>query len=255
MLPDFIVNFFSQHQNVLWLVVVFIDLGATLLLYRLYGKIGLYAIIVLDIMLSNLQGPKLIIIFGLETSLGLILYAGIYFATDLLSEKYSRAEANRAVMIGFSTSVLVVLMISFSLLFDPSPDRVIASKTHEALHILFNFTPHFVFGSLFVYLISQHLDVWIFHKIKEKTQGRHLWLRNNVSTMLSQLVDTALYTLIVWWPLFMQTQPNLSEHSALIMAFHLGMAKYVFKVIIALLDTPFIYLARDWDVRAKEERF
>ncbi len=252
MLPNVIVDFFSQHQNLLWVMVVVIDLSATLLLYRLYGKIGLYAIIVLDIMLSNLQGPKLITIFGLETSLGLILYAGIYFATDLLSEKYGHKEANRAVMIGFATSALVVLMISFSLIFDPSPNRVIAANTHDALTTLFGFTPHFVFGSLFVYLVSQHLDVWIFHKIKEKTQGRHLWLRNNASTMLSQMVDTALYTLIVWWPLFLQTQPDIATDVAFWMALQLGMAKYVFKVLIAMIDTPFIYWARGWDLSRKD---
>jgi len=253
MLPNFIVNFFSLHQDLLWIMVIFIDLGATLLLYRLYGKIGLYAIIVLNIMLSNLQGPKLTIIFGMETSLGLVLYAGIYFATDLLSEKYSRAEANKAVMIGFTTSVLVVLMLSFSLLFTPSPQREIASDAHAALSTLFSFTPHFVFGSLLVYLVSQHLDVWIFHKIKEKTKGKYLWLRNNASTMLSQLVDTALYTLLVWWPLFVHTQPDLSSDMALEMAFQLGIAKYIFKVLIALLDTPFIYWARSWDT-SKIER-
>jgi len=176
----------------------------------------------------------------MQTSLGLILYSGIYFATDLLSEKYGRREANRAVLLGFATSVIIVIMISLSLLFLPSvfpSDRETAEAAHEALAMLFDFTPRFVFGSLFVYLVSQSLDVWIFHYIKHKTKGKHLWLRNNLSTICSQAVDTILYSLIVWWSIF-----------DLMTAFHLAAAKYVFKVIIALFDTPFIYLAREWNV-------
>lgn len=237
------------------MIVVATDLSLTLILYRVFGKMGLYAIVVLNIMLSNIQGPKLTIIFGLETSLGLILYAGIYFATDLLSEKYGQREANRSVMIGFATSIVVVVMMSFSLMFAPSAEREMAVSTHNALTTLFNFTPHFVFGSLFVYLVSQNLDVWIFHYIKNKTQGRHLWLRNNISTLTSQAVDTVLYTLIVWWPLFLDTQPHLSNMEALQLAFNLALAKYFFKVLIALIDTPFIYLAREWDVSKRDWHF
>ncbi len=248
MLPALITDFFAQNQNLLWIVVVSVDLLLTLLMYRLFGKMGLYAVVVLNIMLSNIQGPKLTVIFGLETSLGLILYAGIYFATDLLSEKYGKREANRSVMLGFGTSVIVVIMMSFSLMFLPSEDRQMALDTHAALITLFNFTPHFVLGSLFVYLVSQNLDVWIFHSIKQKTKGKHLWLRNNVSTMTSQAVDTVLYTLIVWWPLFLDKQPELSTMEALQIAFSLALAKYFFKVLIALIDTPFIYLAQNWDV-------
>nr|VFJ91576.1 MAG: hypothetical protein BECKH772A_GA0070896_100333 [Candidatus Kentron sp. H]VFJ92667.1 MAG: hypothetical protein BECKH772B_GA0070898_100323 [Candidatus Kentron sp. H]VFJ99459.1 MAG: hypothetical protein BECKH772C_GA0070978_100323 [Candidatus Kentron sp. H] len=247
-------TFFSEHQDLLWATVVAVDLSLTLMMYRLFGKTGLYAVVVVNLILSNLQGPKLTIIFGLETSLGVILYAGIYFATDLLSEKYGRREANRAVMLGFATSVIVVVAMSVSLLFQPSPGKVLAEDAHRALTTLFAFTPHFVFGSLLVYLISQRLDVRIFHALKGKTCGRHLWLRNNLSTLTAQAVDTALYTTIVWWPLFLDRQPDLSMGEAFRMAYTLALAKYFFKVLIALVDTPFIYLARNWDVKSQDWR-
>ena len=244
MVPEFIADFFLQHQNSLWIVTIAIDLGLTLLLYRMYGKTGLYAVIVLNIMLSNLQGPKLTTIFGMQTSLGMIIYSGIYFATDILSERYGKREANRAVMIGFFTSLIVIAMMSISLLFLPTQDegkREFAESVHGALELLFNFTPRFVLGSMFAYLISQRLDVWTFHYLKQKTNGRMLWLRNNVSTMTSQLVDTALYSTVVWWGLFdFKT------------ALELGLAKYFFKVIIAAIDTPFIYWARNWELSEKD---
>jgi len=244
MLPDFLANFFITHQNSLWVLTVVVDLSMTLLLYRVFGKMGLYAIIVLNIMLSNLQGPKLTIIFGLQTSLGLILYSGIYFATDLLGEKYGRREAQRAVLLGFSTSVIMVTMMTISLMFLPSirPEvRDFAESIHGALELLFDFTPRFVFGSLLAYLLSQSFDVWAFHYLKHKTKGKHLWLRNNLSTMTSQIIDTIIYSLVVWWAIV-----DLST------AIQLALAKYVFKVIIALIDTPFIYWARGWDVSDKD---
>lgn len=242
--PHAFVEFFAQHQDLLWVATVCIDLSLTLVLYRLFGRQGLYAVIVLNIILMNIQGPKLTTIFGMQTSLGMIIYSGIYFATDILSERYGKREAHRAVMMGFATSIIVFVMMSISLLFLPTQDPEkadFARSVHEAIAMLFGFSPRFVFGSLIAYFISQHLDVWTFHYLKEKTEGRMLWLRNNASTMSSQLVDTAIYSSVVWWGLFdFQT------------ALELALAKYVFKVIIAALDTPFIYWARTWDLREKD---
>jgi len=238
MLPESIVQFFANAQDILWICTISIDLLVTLLLYRLFGRVGLYGVVVLNIMLSNLQGPKLTMVFGMPTSLGVILYSGIYFATDLLSEKYGKREASFAVWLGFASSLVVVLIMTISLLFIPATE---SQGVHNALMLLFGFTPRFVFGSLFAYLVSQSLDVWIYHYLKEKTKGRHLWLRNNVSTLTSQALDTILYSLVVWWGIV-----------DLDMAIQLGLAKYMFKFIIALLDTPFIYWARSWDVKDKD---
>lgn len=237
-------EWFSTTQDLLWFVTIAVDLGFAILLYRLFGRQGLYASIVLSLLLANLQGPKLTEIFGLQTSMGVILYSSIYFATDLLSEKYGKAEATRAVMIGFVVSIIILVMISLSLMYQPAKDpevAVFAQSMHDATTALFNFTPRFVFGSLLAYLISQRVDVWLFHVIKERTQGRHLWLRNNLSTLCSQALDTVIYGLVVWWGVV-----------DLATAMQLALAKYLFKVIIALIDTPFIYLAREWEVKERD---
>ncbi len=240
MLPETFVTFFSENQNLLWLVTLAVDLSLTLLMYRLFGRIGLVAAIVLAILLANLQGPKLTVILGMETSLGVIFYSSIFFATDLLGEKHGRAVANQAVLLGFGVSVIIVLMMSVSLLYLPSTrpkSAVFSSDVHAAFSRILDFSPRFVFGSLLAYLISQSFDVWFFHRVKEWTQGKHLWLRNNLSTITSQALDTVLYAVIVWWGIF-----------DLVYAFQLALAKYVFKIFIAVFDTPFIYWARTWDV-------
>jgi uncharacterized integral membrane protein (TIGR00697 family) len=240
MLSVFIENFLSTHQNFLWVLTVAADLSIALILYKLFGKMGLYTVVILNVMLSNLQGPKLTVILGMETSLGVILYSGIYFATDLLSEKYGRREGQRAVLLGFVASIIMILFIYISLLFLPSqiPNHAeFANNIHQAMKTLFGFTPLFVFGSLFAYLVSQSFDVWIFHYIKNETGGKHLWLRNNVSTLSSQILDTVLYAVVVWAPVV-----------GLIDALYLASAKYIFKVIIALIDTIFIYWACSWNM-------
>lgn len=241
MIPAELHGFFQANQDLLWLTTVLLDLALTVLMYRIFGRQGLLACIVLAILLSNLQGPKLTTIFGLQTSLGVIFYSGIFFATDLLSEKYGRMQANRAVIIGFAVSVITVLMLSIALEFQPTTDPETAALSRDiqdSFATILNFTPRFVFGSLFAYLISQTFDVWFFHFIKKRTHGRHLWLRNNLSTMTSQVIDTLLYSLVVWW--------GVVELST---AIQLGIVKYGFKLAIAAFDTPFIYWARSWPHR------
>ena len=236
--------FFAEQQELLWLLVVTADLSLTVLLYRLFGKQGLYAAVVLDIMLCNVVGPKITTIFGIDTSMGAIIYAGIYFATDLLGEKYGRREANRAVMLGFAVMVAITAMGGLSLLFLPTLDPAksdFATTMHQAHQHIFGFAPRLALGSLVAYLVSQRYDVWAYHAIMAKTGRKHLWLRNNGSTIVSQLIDTTIYSAIVWWGIF-----------DFWTAVQLGAGKYFFKVVIALLDTPFIYLAVRWDVTDKD---
>lgn len=236
MIPDGVVSFFAGNQEVLWLMTVFIDLGGTVVLYRFFGKAGLQVAIATAIILANLQGPKLTIIFGLQTSLGVIFYSSIFFATDVLSENYGKAEANKAVRMGFAVSVIVLIMLSLALLYLPSTRPETAAYSagiHNAFATIVSFTPRFVFGSLLAYYVSQTFDVWAFHKIKDMTGDRWLWLRNNGSTLSSQALDTVIYSLVAWWGIVDLTT-----------AISLGVAKYVFKIGIALIDTIFIYWAK-----------
>jgi len=238
LLPDTLADFFQTNQDILWLLTLALDLAFTVVMYRIFGRDGLLACIVLSILLANLQGPKLTTILGMQTSLGVIFYSSIFFATDLLSEKYGREVANRAVMLGFSVSCILVVMLTIALQFLPTADPETAEFSltiQKSFENILNFTPRFVFGSLFAYLISQSLDVWLFHWIKQKTNGRWLWIRNNGSTMISQAVDTLLYSFVVWWGVV-----------ELPTAIQLGMVKYAFKLAIAAFDTPFIYWARSW---------
>ena len=228
------------NQEALWLITVIYDLGLALLLYRFFGKHGLYAAVILGIVLGNLQGGKVseLVIFGsiYKVSMGAILYSGIYFATDVLNEKYGRKEANRAVMLGFVANIAVMITLVLSVQFKPSSITGSALEVHNAISTLAYYSPAFVIGSLTAYLISQTFDVWFYHKIKSYTGESKLWLRNNLSTMTSQLIDTMIYQ-VTW---VVATGMDWST------AFMLAATKYVFKVLIALVDTIFIYWVKKW---------
>ena len=101
---------------------------------------------------------------------------------------------------------------------------------NQALQTIFSFTPRLVIGSMIAYLISQHYDVWIFHHLKSKFKGKHLWLRNNFSTTTSQVLDTSIFVIIAFYGVI----PNFLE---------LLVGACILKIIIALIDTPFIYLS------------
>ena len=194
-------SFLSENPEFLWIFTVFYDLTISILLFRYFGLKGLFIAVTLGIMLANLQGGKVsdLNLFGqtFTVSMGAIMYSGIYFATDLISEKYGRKEANKAVILGAISNVVIMFTLVLSTYYLPSEIASSSNSVHSAISTLALYSPIFVIGSITAYLISQTFDVWIFHKIKKMTNGKYLWLRNNVSTLSSQALDTFIYT-FVW---------------------------------------------------------
>ena len=232
-------EFFLNNPEWLWVITVFYDLLIVVSLFYFFGKNGLYIAVILGIVLGNLQGGKVsdLTVFGytFTVSMGAIMYSGIYFATDLINEKYGRPAANEAVILCAIANIVVMLTLVLSTYYLPSEIAKSSDEVHEAISILALYSPIFVIGSLSAYLISQTFDVWLFHKLKTITQGKYLWLRNNVSTLSSQALDTFIYT-FVW---------VLAGELSFVVAFGIALTKYIFKIFIALIDTIFIYLVKD----------
>jgi len=232
-------EFFLNNPEWLWVITVFYDLLIVISLFYFFGKNGLYIAVILGIVLGNLQGGKVsdltVLGYTFTVSMGAIMYSGIYFATDLINEKYGRTAANEAVILGAIANVVVMLTLVLSTYYLPSEIAKSSDEVHEAISTLALYSPIFVIGSLSAYLISQTFDVWLFHKLKTITQGKYLWLRNNVSTLSSQALDTFIYT-FVW---------VLAGELSFIVAFSIALTKYIFKIFIALVDTIFIYLVKD----------
>ena len=156
-----------------------------------------------------------------------LLYAVTFLMTDLMNELYGRKEAQTLVKVGFIASVFAAIMIYLTQLLPAAP---FAMEVQEAYEILLGTNMRFVFASMIAYYLSQTWDVWFFSKLKDRTNGRHKWLRNNASTMTSQLLDTIIFITIA----FIGT-PGVELG---IMVF----SQYVLKLLIAAVDTPIFYL-------------
>ncbi len=221
-------------NEVLWIAFVIFDLTIAVLIYKKFGRLGLYGLIVMDIILCNIQVIKQINMFGLSATLGNLLYASIFFATDLLNEVYGRKEAQRAVVFGFIFLVLSMVVMQIALMFKPNESDFI----QPALVQIFSFFPRIVIASLIAYLISQFHDVWAFNFWKKLTNKRHLWLRNNLSTMISQLIDSLIFCVIAFWGKFPTN-----------VFIEIVLTTYIFKWIIAAADTPFLY----WAIRTRKK--
>ncbi len=216
-------------NELLWIGFALLDLSLVLVVYKFFGKTGLFGLIVFNLILCNIQVLKTIQLFGMTTTLGNVLYASVFLSTDILSEFHGKKEAQKAVFLGFMILVMAVVYMQLALLFTPSVDDF--AQPH--LEVIFGFLPRLALGSLCAYLISQLNDVYVFHKIKDKYGERNLWLRNNASTLISQLLDSAAFCFIALWGVF-PTDVWLE----------IFFTTYLFKVIVAVMDTPFIYVAR-----------
>lgn len=216
-------------NNLLWIGFVLIDLSLAIVVYRFFGKSGLYVIIVASIIAANIQVVKTVQLFGLVATLGNVLYGGIFFTTDILTEVYGKKAARRGVWLGFIGMILVTLWMQIGLRFIPD----VSDFAQGSLVTIFGLMPRVAAGSMIAYLLSQHHDVFAFHFLKNKTKGRLLWLRNCASTMVSQAIDTVVFCTIALWGVF-DTNTWLQ-----ILA-----TTYFLKWFVAIIDTPFIYLAK-----------
>ncbi|MGE4504344.1 MAG: queuosine precursor transporter [Desulfovibrionaceae bacterium] len=218
-------------NETLWLGFLLLDLCVVLAVYRFFGRVGLYGLIVFNLILCNIQVLKLVELFGLTTTLGNVLYASVFLSTDILSEKHGKAEARRAVLLGFTALVMATAYMQIALRFTPSE----ADFAQQSLATIFGFFPRVALGSILAYLVSQMHDVWAFHAVKARTGERHLWLRNNASTLVSQLLDTLIFCFVAFWGDAAFPAPVF---------WNVVLTTYLFKLVVALADTPFLYVAR-----------
>ncbi len=223
-----------------WFLFLFIDLSLAVLMYRLWGKKGLYTVIAAAIIVSNIQVVKTVQLFGLVATLGNVLYGSIFFTTDVLSEVYGKKSAKRGVWLGFCALILMAIWMQLALKFVPD----VSDFAQSSMQTIFGLMPRIAAGSLIAYLLSQHHDVFAFHYWRDKTKGRHLWLRNCASTTVSQAIDSVVFCTIAFIGVF-----------PLPVFFQILLTTYFLKFIVMLVDTPFIYWAKSFSkkVIAKEE--
>ncbi|AXU74642.1 Inner membrane protein YhhQ [Clostridioides difficile] len=186
----------------------------------------LNCVFVTSLVVSNIVAGKVIDIFGLIVPAAVVAYPLTFLCTDIIGEIWGKEEANRTVKRGILMQLFSLLLITIAIAL---PSASFAQEYGNNLKVVLGQNVRFVLASLTAYILAQSNDVFIFHKLKDKFRGKHKWLRNNVSTMLSQLIDTAIFITIGFWG----TVPSILT---------MIMSQYVVKFCLALLDTPFFYL-------------
>ena len=217
----------TWHFNEIWfLSQALVTFSIILLCFRL-GKSWLMGYIGICAVLMNIVVVKQVTLFGFDATLGNILYASIFLVTDILSEHYGIKEAFKAVRIGFFAGIFSMITLQFALRYIPNE----YDFAQSSFITIFTLTPRIILASLASYLITQNWDVWMYHKLRHATSGRHLWLRNNFSTITSQLFDSFLFSYIAFYGVF----DSINQ---------MAIFTFLIKFIIALIDTPFIYLTK-----------
>lgn len=223
-----------MQNELLWLAMLLANFLLIIFAYKLFGKWGLIIWIPVSVIVANIQVIQTVNLFGLAATLGNIVYATSFLITDILSENYGKQEAKKAVWIGFFSLISMTLLMNLALYFKPLEGDEFSMVTHQATATIFNLMPRIAIASLTAYMLSQRHDVWAFHFWKRRFHKENqLWLRNNLSTMVSQLIDSFVFTLIAFYGVF--------ETAVLIEIF---ITTYFLKWIVAVADTPFVYWAR-----------
>ena len=251
-IPQNIINLISnQNTEVVWFIMLILCFLSILVFLRLFGYVGLYVYSAIAIIAANIQvlkqanfnffssiNEKIIPFYEPSPiALGTILFASTFLCTDILSEYYGKEKARKNVLIGFCSFFLMTILMLVTIGIQPAEDEWV-SMVQESLAILFTPMTSIFVASMIAYLISQYFDIWFFSYLKTVSSNKLLWLRNNVSTAVSSLIDNTIFSIFAWIIL----NPNPFPLSDVIMTFILGV--YLLRVFIAILDTPFIYLAK-----------
>lgn len=224
-----------MQNEILLLISLILTFSAVLILFRLFQEQGLYLWTIVATIAANIEVLIVVNAFGMEMTLGNILFASTFLVTDILSELYGKQSARKAVYLGIATSVIFILISQSWMLYVPNENDFAA----PAIRTVFSNTPRLMAVGIAVYVIVQLFDVWAYHKWWAYTKrkfgdsGKFLWLRNNGSTMVSQLLNTLLFT----WGAFLGTHNTATLIS-------IAMSSYIIFLVTSIADTPFVYLAR-----------
>lgn len=222
-------------NEIILILSLLITYGAVLVLFHLFHEQGLFLWTIIATIAANIEVLIVVDAFGMEMTLGNILFASTFLVSDIASEIYGKKTAQKTVVLGITTSILFILISQSWLAYTPAASDWAAPAIQE----IFSNTPRTMLSSLLIYAFVQMFDVWIYHKWWDFTNRRFgdsrrfLWLRNNGSTLFSQLLNAVLFT----WGAFY----GMYETKTLV---SIAASSYMIFIVTSLADTPFIYGAR-----------
>lgn len=194
----------------------------------------LFALFVASMVIVNTLGTKITTILGVRCSVGIFFVPVLFLVTDIVGEVYGRKEAST--FVNMATLMLVLLFVMTYVCIRVKPNA--GWDMQEQYEAIFGSSLRMTIASLVSFVIAQQLDVFMFAFWGRVTRGKALWVRNNLSTIVSQLLDTTIFEFIAFWHL----TPKFTTSYVI----SLIIPYWLFKVVFALLDTPLCYLGVWW---------
>lgn len=226
-----------MYNELIGIGTFFITFILMLVLFRFFGKTGLFVWVAIGTIIANIQVIKTVELFSVSATLGNVMFASIYLATDILNDIYGRKQAKKAVWLGFSSVIVMVILLQCSLAFIPANEDI----SQQALETIFNIVPRIAIGSIIAYIIGQHLDVLLFSLIKKRfSSDKTFYLRAYGSTIISSIVDTAIFVLIAFYG-------NLPNN----VVFEIFITTYFLKLLTTISNVPFGYIAKSMYKKGK----
>jgi uncharacterized integral membrane protein (TIGR00697 family) len=217
-----------MNNVLLGFISIVMTFSILVLIEKIFKKEGLYVWISIATIIANILVCKSINVFGLGTCIGNVLFASSFLATDIMNEKYGAHESRKAVIIAVISQIIFVIMTQYALLYTPSSVDV----SNDSMKALFSINLRVSIASLFMFFVANMFDIYLYEKIKKKFP-KQLWLRNNVSTIISNCLENYIFTFIAFIGIFDIKTVIISASIA-----------SLFEMIIAICDTPFLYLSK-----------
>ena len=209
-------------------VNIIVTFTLVVLIEKLFKKEGLYVWLSIATILANLTVCKMIDVFSFTTSLGNVLFASTFLATDIMSEKYSKKDAKKGVYLSIFSGITFIIITQLTLLFIPSSDDVV----NESMKNLFSISIRTISASMLMFFISNMLDIYIYNKLKEKYPNK-LWFRNNLSTILCNCIENYFFNTLAFIGIF-----------SIPVIISIVTTTTIIEIVIAVCDTPFLYLSK-----------
>lgn len=213
---------------ILGVISIILVFSSVVLMEKLFKKEGLYVWVSIATILANIIVCKTINVLGLTSSLGNIMFASNFLATDILTEKYGSRDAKKAITMALLSTIIFIITTQISLLYVPDTTDI----AQESMKTLFGLNLRTSIASLSMFYISNLFDIYLFDKLKQM-YPKKLWLRNNVATIISNSLENYFFATIAFFGIFdIPTIISIATTGTII------------EIIIAILDTPFIYLSK-----------
>ena len=217
-------------NEILMGVTILVSFLIILGVYKYQGLFGLYCLVPIFYIIANIQVIKQVDLFNYPLALGDVAICSVVLIGDLITENYSKRKAKKVIFLGFLTTVIITIMMTLTIKFEPNSQDF----AQESIKTIFSFTPRILIASLISYIFSETIEINLYAYIKKYfPKTRDLWIRNNVSGLISAFIDSMLVSFLMFYGTF-----------PVMYILKIALASYVIKAIVSVIDTPFVYVSK-----------